>query len=157
MKARTLVFFVILFLVLLIAAINWTEFTTPVTLSLLVTSINIPIGLFMLGVICVLSVLYLFFVWKTQTSAFFESRRKNSEVEKARKLASNEEESRIGTLRKLVEDEMVDVHGKLDMILKQLAMEGDAGTATEEKQEEDVVDKIGDSLKNIGKKIKESI
>ncbi|MFK7847837.1 MAG: LapA family protein [Rhodothermales bacterium] len=157
MKARTLVFFVILFLVLLIAAINWTEFTTPVTLSLLVTSINIPIGLFMLGVICVLSVLYLFFVWKTQTSAFFESRRKNSEVEKARKLASNEEESRIGTLRKLVEDEMVDVHGKLDMILKQLAMEGDAGTTAEEKQEEDVVDKIGDSLKNIGKKIKESI
>lgn len=153
MKARTLVFLVILFLVLLIAAINWTEFTTPVTLSLLVTTIHIPIGLFMLGVICVLSVLYLFFVWKTQTSAFFESRRKNSEVEKARKLASNEEESRIGTLRKYVEDEMGDLNGKLDMILQHLAVGAEDG----EKKEEDVVDKIGDSLKSIGKKIKESI
>ncbi len=157
MKARTLVFLVILFLVLLIAAINWTEFTTPVTLSLLVTTIHMPIGLFMLGVICVLSVLYLFFVWKTQTSAFFESRRKNSEVEKARKLANNEEESRIGTLRKLVEEEMVDVNGKLDMILQHLAIGEEAGAIEVAKQEEDVVDKIGGSLKSIGKKIKESM
>ena len=152
MKARTLIFLSILLLVLLIAAINWTVFTTPVPLNLLFTTVDIPIGLSMLMVIGVLSFLYLFFVWKTQTSAFFESRRKNTEVEKARKLATNEEESRVSMLKKLVEEEMVGVNAKLDKLLSQLNVEPES-----EEQEESVVDKMGDSLKNIGKKIKQSM
>ena len=151
MKARTLIFLSILLLVVLIAAINWTVFTTPVPLNLLFTSVNVPIGLSMLMVIGVLSFLYLFFVWKTQTSAFFESRRKNTEVEKARKLADSEEASRVAMLKKLVEDEMQGVNAKLDQLMSQMNVEAPAPA------EETVVDKMGDSLKNIGKKIKESI
>ncbi|MEM8487554.1 MAG: LapA family protein [Bacteroidota bacterium] len=151
MKARTLIFLSILFLVLLIAAINWTVFTTPVPLNLLFTTVNVPIGLSMLMVIGVLSFLYLFFVWKTQTSAFFESRRKNTEVEKARKLADSEEESRVSMLKKLVEEEMKGVNSKLDQLMGQLNVEASPP------EDESVVEKMGDSLKNIGKKIKESI
>lgn len=151
MKARTLIFLSILFLVVLIAAINWTVFTTPVPLNLLFTSVNVPIGLSMLMVIGVLSFLYLFFVWKTQTSAFFESRRKNTEVEKARKLADSEEASRVATLKKLVEDEMQGVNAKLDLLMSQFNVDAPP------QEEENVVEKMGDSLKNIGKKIKQSM
>ena len=150
MKARTVLFLSILLIVILIAAINWTAFTTPISLSLLFTTIQVPLGLSMLAVIGLLSVLYLFFVWKTQTSAFFESRRKTSEVEKARKLAANEEESRFESLRQLVEDELDGVHEKLDKLLLQLDPEGSAVV----EGSDNVVEKIGDSIKKMGEKLK---
>ena len=106
----------------------------------------------MLVVVGILSFLYLFFVWKTQTSAFFESRRKNTEVEKARKLAADEEESRVNMLKNLVEAEMENVHAKLDKILSQYEL-----PEAEESKQEAAVEKLGDSLKTFGKKIKDAI
>ena len=149
MKARTALFLTILFLVILIAGINWTAFTTPIQLSLLFTTIQVPLGLSMLAVVGLLSVLYLFFVWKTQTSAFFESRRKTTEVEKARKLAANEEESRFEALRQMMENELEDMHAKLDRLLVKL----DPEPEEQKPAEEGLVEKIGESIKKIGQKL----
>lgn len=149
MKARTVLFLSILLIVILVAAINWAAFATPIEISLLFTTVQLPLGLSMLAVVGLLSVLYLFFVWKTQTSAFFESRRKTTEVEKARKLAANEEESRFETLRQMMENELGDVHAKLDKLMLTLAPE----EVEEETPKEGIVEKIGDSIKKIGQKL----
>ena len=117
MKPRSIIILIILFFVLLIAGINWTAFTTPIAISLLFTTIHVPLGLSLLTVIAALSVIYLVFLGKTQAAAMLDSHQRNKELEKARKLADSEEESRLNALGNSIESEMASIHEKLDLIL----------------------------------------
>ena len=58
MQVGTILLLVVLALTGLFAALNWAAFNTPVLLSLGVTSVEAPIGLVMLGVLALVSLLF---------------------------------------------------------------------------------------------------
>ena len=128
MKIRTIIVIVILFLVLLIAGINWAEFTRPIPIFLLFTTVNVPIGLSMLGVMGIIGAIFLAMIGRTQTVAWFEHRSLSKKLTKAQKIADKEEESRIRDLRAVFDEEIEFVHRKLDLIMEHM----DIGTPPEQ-------------------------
>jgi len=106
MNLRTLTVLVVLLLVALFAALNWSLITAPAEINLVVTRISAPMGLILLAVIAFLSILYFIFLAMIETSALLEVRRYAREVEQARKLADKAEASRFAELKKFLEAEL---------------------------------------------------
>jgi uncharacterized integral membrane protein len=87
------------------AALNWGEFTAPTTLRFGFTTVEAPLGLIMLGIIVVLTFLFLVFVTYLQTSVLIEARRQARELQAQRDLADQAENSRYSRLREYLESE----------------------------------------------------
>jgi uncharacterized integral membrane protein len=102
MKVRTLLLFLVLLAIVLFAALNWTVFTTPATLSLLVATVEAPLGLIMLGLLVVLTGVFAIFAGYQQTSTLLEARQQAKRLEAQRKLADQAEASRITELQNLL-------------------------------------------------------
>jgi uncharacterized integral membrane protein len=121
MRIRTLLLLLILVAVVLFAAVNWSAFTTPTTLSLLVTTVEAPLGAIMLGLVAILTVLFVLYASYLQTSAFLEARQHGKEIQAQRKLADQAEASRIADLQNLLTSSL--------MKLEQQALEARAASA----------------------------
>jgi hypothetical protein len=106
MKVRTLLFLIALVAVVAFAALNWSAFVTPTTLSLGLVDIQAPIGLVMLGLLVFLTALFLAFVVYLQTSVLVEARRHARELISQRMLADQAEASRFTELRGFLETEL---------------------------------------------------
>jgi uncharacterized integral membrane protein len=105
MKLRTLFLFVILAVISVFAAINWSAFTAETTLSLGFGAVRAPLGLVMLGITAFLAVLFAIFAVFIRTSTLLETRRCERELQAMRELADNAEGSRFTKLRELLESE----------------------------------------------------
>jgi len=106
MSLRTLVLVLLLGLLGVFAIVNWGVFITPTRLSLVVTSVDAPLGLVMLGFTAVLVAVLLAYTLKVQFSALAEGRRQAEELRRQRDLADKAEASRFTDLRRFVEQEM---------------------------------------------------
>ena len=106
MRTRTLLLLVVLIAIGVFAAINWTAIVAPTTLSLLVTDVQAPLGLIMLGVTALVTLLFLLFVVYLQTSAHLDTRRHTRELQGQRELADKAEASRFTELRAFLETEL---------------------------------------------------
>ena len=106
MSPRTLLLVLLLGLLGVFAIVNWGVFITPTRLSLVVTSVDAPLGLVMLGFTAVLVVVLLAYTLKVQFSALAEGRRQAEELRRQRDLADKAEASRFTDLRRFVEQEM---------------------------------------------------
>jgi len=106
MKIRTLFLLVVLIAISAFAALNWSAFMTPTTLSWGFGLIEAPLGLIMLGVSTFLLALFLIFVLYLQTSVFFDARRHARELQASRELANQAEVSRFIELRGFLELEL---------------------------------------------------
>jgi len=111
MNLRTLTVLVVLLLVALFAALNWSLITTPAEINLVITKVSAPIGIILLAVIALLSILYFVFLAMIETSALLEVRRYAREVQQARKLADKAEASRFAELKKFLEGELGGIKG----------------------------------------------
>lgn len=85
------------------AAINWTLFTTPASLSLLVTSVDAPLGLIMLCLVGVAVVLALVLAAHLKTTMLLEARAHSREMQVQRKLADATEASRLTEMQCVIE------------------------------------------------------
>jgi uncharacterized integral membrane protein len=112
MYLRTILIVLVLGAFALFAAANWHAFTTPTTLSLIVATVEAPLGLILLGMVVLLTALFLIYVVYLQSSVLFETRRHAREVETQRELAEHAELSRIHELRAYLE-------ARLDALAKQ--------------------------------------
>jgi len=99
MSIRTVALVLLLALLAIFVVVNWSAFTTPTSLSLLVGTIEAPLGLLMLMVTALLGVVFLAYVVWLQTSVLLESRRSNRELAAQRQLADQAESSRFTELR----------------------------------------------------------
>lgn len=106
MRIRTLFLLLVLLLIAAFAALNWSAFMMPATLSLGVAMIQAPLGLVMLGMAALLSVAFLVFVVFLQTSVLLEARRHARELQANRERADQAEASRFTELRGFLEGEM---------------------------------------------------
>jgi uncharacterized integral membrane protein len=109
MKARTLLLLLVLFAIALFAALNWTVFTTPASLSLLVATVEAPLGVIMLGLLVLLTVVFTFFAGYMQTSTLLEARQQAKALEAQRKLADQAEASRITEMQNLLNSTLLRV------------------------------------------------
>ncbi|NUU01657.1 Signal transduction histidine kinase [Herbaspirillum robiniae] len=106
MRFRTVFLIVLLVLVAIFAAVNWTAFTAPTTLSLIYSDFQAPLGAVMLGVVVVLTAFFLLYILALQTSVMLESRRLTKQLEAQRDLADQAEHSRFNELRGFLKAEL---------------------------------------------------
>lgn len=103
MHIRTLLFLLVLGAMAAFAAVNWSSFMAPTTLSLLFATIQAPLGLIMLGFTALLTALFLLFIAYLQASLLMDTRRHTRELQAQRTLADQAEASRIAELRSYLE------------------------------------------------------
>lgn len=128
MRVRT-IFVVITFgLVVLFALINWSAFATPTHLSLLVTSIDAPLGLIMLCITALIAAVLLSVVLKVHITALADSRKHSSELRTQRDLASQVEASRIAELQKYIATEIRSLREAQEATAKQFSDDLTAAT-----------------------------
>jgi uncharacterized integral membrane protein len=106
MPLRTLILGIVLVLIGLFAALNWSAFTAPTTLSLLFATVEAPLGLVMLGAIILLTVLFLVYLVYLQTAVLVDARRTARELSEQRALADQAEASRFTELRSALDERM---------------------------------------------------
>jgi uncharacterized integral membrane protein len=106
MKLPTLLLLLILAAFSAFASLNWRVFVTPTELSLGFTSVQMPLGMIMLGLLVFVTALFLIFVVYLQTSTMLEIRRHSRELKASRDLADKAEASRFTELRNAFEAEM---------------------------------------------------
>lgn len=116
---RNVLLGILLLLVLVFAGLNWSSFSEPTTLSLLVTTIVAPIGLMMLGVVVFLTLFYAVVMAHFHTTLMLETGRAAKELEKVRALADRAEESRFQELREYLEAELMEIRRLQDQQIQQ--------------------------------------
>jgi uncharacterized integral membrane protein len=87
-------------------AINWSAFTVPTALSMLFATVEAPLGLILLGIVALLTALFLVYVLYLQSSVLMENRRHARDLQAQRELAEQAEVSRFNQLRYFLEDEL---------------------------------------------------
>ncbi|HSF70914.1 MAG TPA: LapA family protein, partial [Methylotenera sp.] len=98
MKLRALVLIGVLGLFLAFMILNWATIMAPTTLNLAIAEVIAPLGLVMLGMMALLTALFLVFIVYLQTSVLFEARRHAKELQSNRELADKAEASRFTEL-----------------------------------------------------------
>jgi uncharacterized integral membrane protein len=83
--------------------VNWAAFTTPTTLSLLVGTIEAPLGLVMLMLTGVIALIFFAYAFWLQASMMLEARRMTRELAQQRQLADQAEASRFTELRAYID------------------------------------------------------
>ena len=111
MKIRTLFLLIVLVAISAFAALNWSAFMVPTTLSLGVGVVQAPLGLVMLGLLAFLTALFLVFVVYVQASVLVDARRHARELQANRELANQAEASRFTELRGYLEVELKKLAG----------------------------------------------
>jgi ABC-type multidrug transport system fused ATPase/permease subunit len=106
MYLRTLLIMVVLGALIVFAALNWTAFVSPFTLSVGITTVEAPLGLVLLGIAGLLTLLFLIYIVFLQSSSLLESRRQARELQNQREIAEQAEASRFSQLRSFLEAEL---------------------------------------------------
>lgn len=106
MKLHSLLLLLVLAAIAAFSALNWGVFLSPTELSLGYTTVNMPLGLIMLGLLVVVATLFLAFVVYLQGSVLFEARRHSRELQASRALADQAEASRFTELRTFLKAEL---------------------------------------------------
>ena len=120
MPARNVALIAALLLVAVFAALNWSVITTPTTLSLGFAQVQAPLGLVLLGILAILTAIFLLYLVYLQTSVLLEHRRHARELEASRELADQAEVSRFTELRAFVDARLQEVENSLSAQLAEL-------------------------------------
>ncbi len=137
MKMRTLFLLVLLGVIGVFAAVNWSTFTTPTALSLVFGTVQAPLGLVMLGLIVFLTVLFILLAVFMKTSALLDFRRHDRELQSMRELADHAESSRFTILQELFEQETkrranVEQHSRAEVLARLDKLESALGSVMEQ-------------------------
>jgi uncharacterized integral membrane protein len=120
MPLRTVVLLIVFAAVLLFAALNWSAFLAPTTVSLGVAQVQAPLGLIMLGLIAVLAALFLAYVVYLQSTVLLEARRHAKELQAQRELADQAEISRFTELRSYLDTRLGELENSLSAQLGEM-------------------------------------
>lgn len=99
MPLRTVLLFLLALVLAIFVLVNWSAFMTPTVLSLVVTTVQAPLGLVMLVITGLLAALFLGYALYLQGSVLMETRRMTRDLETQRQLADQAEASRVAELR----------------------------------------------------------
>ena len=97
-----------------LVALDWATFNAVTTLSLGVTQVEAPLGLILLGLIGLVSLLFMGYILLLQAAQGVESRRMSKDLHAQRTLADQAEASRFTEMRGFVESEMRRLEAQAD-------------------------------------------
>jgi len=106
MYLRTLLIILVLGILVVFTALNWSAFVAPTTLSVGFTTMEAPLGLILLGIAAFLTLLFLVYVVYLQSSTLLESRRYGRELQTQREIADQAEASRFTQLQSFLDGEL---------------------------------------------------
>jgi len=106
MKLHSWLLLIILAAMAAFSALNWSTFVSPTNLSLGFTSVHMPLGLVMLGILVLIVMLCLMFVVYIQAKALLESHQHAKALKAQRELADQAELSRFTELRNYLESQL---------------------------------------------------
>jgi len=107
MRLRTIVLVVAILLMAGFVALNVEEFTKPSVLSLGFTTLQIPLGLLMLGLLLAALLIFMANTFYIQSKNVLEARTHTRELNAQRELADKAEASRFTELRTYLEAQVV--------------------------------------------------
>ena len=106
MKLRNLLLLAVLAMLSIFVAINWSAIMTPTSVSLLFTTMEVPLGLILLAVTALLIVIFLGFVAYMQSSLIISRQRLMRDLDAQRELANKAEASRFTDLHDYLKNEL---------------------------------------------------
>lgn len=106
MRLQTVLILFILAVIAVFAALNWNIFTAAADFWLVFTSVRLPLGLLLLGLLAALTALFLAFAVNLQAKSLKEARLHARELRAARELAEKAELSRFTRLHQFLEGEL---------------------------------------------------
>lgn len=123
MRYRTVLAIATVILVAVFLIFNWSLFAAPATLNLLVTAVQVPVGVVMLALFAVIILALTIYVGMWQSTFLSEYRRQTKELQAQRTLADNAEASRFTELGALVRAEIAGLELRLGTSLDGLRAE----------------------------------
>lgn len=106
MKFSTILLVIVLVIMAVFAALNWDGILAPSEVSLGLGTVELPLGLIMLGLTALVIVIFLAILTRLQGAALGQAHRYSRELETERKLAEEAEASRFTELRSYLEAEL---------------------------------------------------
>lgn len=123
MRVRSLLAIIVLVLVTAFFVVNWRVFAAPVKIDLLITAIEIPIGVVTMALFAASMLVLLIYVGFWQSTFLMEFRRQGKELQSQRTLAESAEASRFTELGTLIRQEIANSDSRLEGALTQLREE----------------------------------
>src|SRR5262245_50961816 len=111
MRAQIVLVGIMLLLTLAFTMLNWTALNATAPINLLVTQVQGPLGVVVVGFGGVLIALFVLLLLWLQTRVLLDSRRHTRELAAQRDLADKAEASRFTDLRQLLEREFASLKG----------------------------------------------
>ena len=111
MRGQIILVAIVALLTLIFTVVNWTALSAPAPINLLVTEVQGPLGLVILGLGAVLIALFVLLILSLQASVLLETRRHSRELTAQRELADKAEASRFTELRQMLEQEFAALKG----------------------------------------------
>jgi uncharacterized integral membrane protein len=105
MRAQIVLVAIVMLMTLVFTLLNWSALNAPAPINLLVTQVQGPLGLVILGLGTVLIALFVLLLLRLQAGVLLESRRRSRELTAQRELADKAEASRFTDLRRMLEQE----------------------------------------------------
>ena len=99
MSLRSLLLLLVGAAIVAFIGVNWSAMTVPTDLNLIFTEIRAPLGLVLLGLMALLSAVFVGLIAYTQGTVLMETRRHAKELSAQRELADKAEASRFTDLR----------------------------------------------------------
>ena len=121
MKLLGTIILVLLGVLAIFAAVNWTTLTTPAPLSFVAFSVEAPLGVVLLGFALVFALVLLAYIAAQRSTMYAEARRHTQELRAQREIADQAEASRIEQLRLQVERESASLRTALEQTANGLA------------------------------------
>jgi divalent metal cation (Fe/Co/Zn/Cd) transporter len=99
------------------ALLNWSTFSRPTTLNVVVASVDAPLGVILLIAIGVLTLIYAVSLARLKVATLIEVRRMTKDRDHVRRIADQTEESRIQELQDFLKRELPRMDVKLEALL----------------------------------------
>ncbi|MGO9994513.1 MAG: LapA family protein [Steroidobacteraceae bacterium] len=123
MRFRTMLAIAVSAVLTVFFILNWRVFTAPAKLSLLVGSVDAPIGIVMLALFALGLLVLSSYLGVWQGTLLMEFRRQAKELQAQRTLAENAEASRFTELGTLIRDELANSDKRVETALEGLRSE----------------------------------
>jgi len=106
MRTRTLLVGLVLLLIAAFLIVNWSVFAASAKVSFVFTSVEVPIGMVMLGILTLIALTFGIYSVVSWSAILLEFRRQAKELTAQRTLADQAEASRFTELRAVMHDEL---------------------------------------------------
>lgn len=123
MRVRTVLVILVLLLLAVFVTVNWPAFMAPTTLSLLVTRVEAPLGLVLLGMQLLVLGAFAVYIAMWQGAVLLQTRRHTKEMQAQRALADQAEASRFTELR-------ASLHGEFEQLRQEMRDHANSVAAT---------------------------